>query len=79
MRALADTVGVPVHTSAVPETAAQGAAFMARLGLGLEQSLTDAARWVRTGEVIEPDPVAQAAASERYQSFLDKAAPGAHP
>jgi xylulokinase len=79
MQALADTVGVPVHTSAVPETAAQGAAFMARLALGLEQSLTDAARWVRTGEVIEPDPAAQAAASERYQSFRVRAAPGPHP
>ena len=77
MQALADAVGVPVHTSAVPETAAQGAAFMARMGMGLEQALTDAARWVRTGEIVDPDPAALAATSGRYERFRALAAPAA--
>ena len=76
MQALADTNGVPVHVSSVPETAAQGAAFMARLALGAESALTDAQRWVSTGQVVEPDARAVAAVSDRYQRFRVAAAPG---
>ena len=74
IQALADAVGVPVHVSAVPETAAQGAAFMARMALGAESALTDAARWVRTARIADPDPPAVLAAAERYQRFVERAA-----
>jgi xylulokinase len=73
MQALADAVGVPVHVSAVPETAAQGAAFMARFALGLESALTDAARWASTGRVVDPDPAGTTAAAGRYRRFLESA------
>lgn len=35
---------------------AEGAASLARLAAGLEATLTDAARWVLTERVVEPDP-----------------------
>ncbi|HZT67851.1 MAG TPA: FGGY-family carbohydrate kinase [Acidimicrobiales bacterium] len=69
MQALADTTGLPVHVSAFPEGAAVGAAFIARVAAGLENSPEDAGRWARSGRVIEPDPRWAAAASGRYARF----------
>ncbi len=71
MQAIADVTGRPVHVSAVAEGAALGAAFLARMGAGLESAITDAARWARTGRVVEPDPAWVAAAEERYRRFLE--------
>jgi xylulokinase len=75
MQGLADATGLPVHVSAIPDTAAQGAAFLARMALGLESDMYDAERWARTERVVEPDPAAARAASGRYQRFLELSGP----
>jgi xylulokinase len=70
MQAMADASGLPVDTVETSEGAALGAAYLARLAAGLESSFDGAQRWARAGRRIEPDPVWQAAASERYARFL---------
>ncbi len=69
VQALADCTGLPVDVVSVPEGGALGAAFIARVAAGLESSLGDASRWSRTGERVEPDPLWQRAAAERYEIF----------
>jgi xylulokinase len=69
MRALADCTGLPVDVAAVPEGAALGAAFAARIAAGLETSVTDARRWARTSHTVEPDPAWVDAAASRYERF----------
>jgi xylulokinase len=69
MQALADCTGLPVHAAAAPEGAALGAAFLARMAVGYETDMAAAGAWARTGRVIEPDPVWQAAADSRYPVF----------
>jgi xylulokinase len=71
LQALADVLGQPVLPAAVPEGAALGAAFLARMALGLETSIDDAARWARSGPVVEPRPDWVAAAGERYALWLN--------
>ena len=56
MAAMADATNLPVDAVAVPEGAALGAAYFARMAAGLESSLHDSARWARVGRRIEPDP-----------------------
>lgn len=69
MRAVADATGLPVETVAVPEGAALGAAYLARMAADLEPSFEGARRWVRTGQLVEPDPTWAAAATERFAVF----------
>jgi xylulokinase len=71
MQAIADAIGRPVEVSAVAEGAALGAAFLARIGAGLESTIADAARWARTERVVDPDPAWAAAIEERYRRFLE--------
>ncbi|OBG94718.1 xylulose kinase [Mycobacterium sp. E3251] len=71
MQAIADATGRPVEVSAVPEGAALGAAFLARMAAGLETSIADAARWVSTERVVEPDSAWAPAVEDRYQRFLE--------
>ena len=69
MAAMADATGLPVETVAVPEGAALGAAFLARMAAGLEPSLDGSRRWARTGVRVDPDERWRLAADERYQRF----------
>jgi xylulokinase len=69
VQALADCTGLPVDVVAVPEGGALGAAFIARCVAGLEEQMSDGARWARVGHRVEPDPKWQRAASERYEQF----------
>jgi xylulokinase len=71
MQALADATGLPVEVSAVPEGAALGAAFLARMAVGLETSTADAARWASTERVVGPDPLWTSAMQNRYARFLE--------
>jgi xylulokinase len=71
MAAVADATDLPVDAVAVPEGAALGAAYFARMAAGLETSLDDSARWSAVGRRIEPDPVWARAASVRYQKFSE--------
>ncbi|OBB94036.1 FGGY-family carbohydrate kinase [Mycobacterium sp. 852002-40037_SCH5390672] len=70
LQAIADATGRPVEVSGVAEGAALGAAFLARMAAGLETTIADAARWVRTERIVEPDPAWASAVEDRYQRFL---------
>jgi xylulokinase len=71
MQAMADATGLPVEVSAVPEGAALGAAFIARVAAGLETSTADAARWASTEHVVEPDLSWANAMHARYARFRE--------
>lgn len=66
LQAIADVLGQPVAPMAVPETAALGAAFLARMAVGLERSVEGAASWARYSAPVEPAPGWSARADERY-------------
>jgi xylulokinase len=74
LQALADCTGLPVEAVAVPEGAALGAAFLARVVAGLETSATNARSWARSGRRVEPDPAWVGPAAHRYQRFRTLAA-----
>lgn len=73
MQALADAVGVPVELSGVPEGAALGAAWLARIAAGLESDVEGARRWASVTESVEPDPRWQAAVAERFSRYREAA------
>jgi xylulokinase len=70
MAAVADATNLPVETVMVPDGAARGAAFFARMAAGLETSLDDSARWAGVSRCIEPDPHWASAAARRYERFV---------
>jgi xylulokinase len=71
IQALADATGLPVHVAAVPEGAALGAAWLARMAAGMEPDASGARRWASTTRIVKPDSRWAAAASERYAIFLE--------
>jgi xylulokinase len=71
MAAVADATNLPVDAVAVPEGAALGAAYFARMAAGLETSLDDSLRWSGVGRRIEPDPAWVRAAESRYARFSE--------
>jgi xylulokinase len=71
MAAVADATGLPVDSVAVPEGAALGAAFLARLAAGLAGSLEESGGWARVGHRYEPDPAWTAAAARRFIRFTE--------
>jgi xylulokinase len=73
IQAIADATNLPVTVSGVPEGAALGAAFLARMAVGLETSITDAARWASTERVVDPDPSWAGPMLKRYARFLEVA------
>jgi xylulokinase len=73
MQAIADATGLPVDVSGVPEGAALGAAFLARMAVGLESSIADAARWASVERTVEPDPAWTGPMEDRYGRFLQLA------
>lgn len=79
MQALADATGRPVQLVAVPEGGALGAAFVGRMAAGLETDLTDARRWARAGETVQPREAWRGPTEDRYRRFRELTAcePGA--
>ncbi len=73
VQCLADCTGLPVDVVAVPEGAALGAAFLARVAAGLETSIADAARWAKTDHTVEPDPAWLGPVADRYARFIEVA------
>lgn len=71
IEALADCTALPVDCAAVPEGAALGGAYLARMAAGLETDMTDARRWARIGRRVEPEPTWAHAVKERYRRFLE--------
>ena len=55
----------------MPEGAARGAAYFARMAAGLESSLDASANWASVGKRIEPDPAWTQATAERYGRFRE--------
>ena len=71
LRAIADATGRPVEVSGVAEGAALGAAFLGRMAVGRESSITDAARWAAVERVVQPDPAWTGPMEDRYRRFLE--------
>jgi xylulokinase len=71
MAAVADATNLPVDAVAVPEGAALGAAYFARMAAGLETSLDDSHRWAEVGRRVEPHPAWVRAAEARYEKFSE--------
>lgn len=71
IRAIADATGRPVEVSGVAEGAALGAAFLSRMAVGLESSITDAARWASIERTIQPHPAWTGPMEERYRRFVE--------
>ena len=69
MQAVADTTGLPVDTVAVPEGAALGAAFLARIGVRARIGLPGLEEVGRDRASVEPDPGWAAAAAVRFTRF----------
>jgi len=69
MQAMADCTGLPVHVAAVPEGAALGAAWLARMAAGLESGFDGASRWATTDRVVDPDPAWREGIERRYLVF----------
>ena len=67
LQAIADVLGAPVAPMAVPEGAALGGAFLARMAIGRESSIDDAARWASCSAPVVPDPEWTSAVDDRYQ------------
>lgn len=76
VRAIADVTGLPCDCVLVPEGAALGSAFLARIAAGLEgpAALGEGGRWARTGRTVDPDPAWAAAVDDRYGRFLELSA-----
>ena len=75
MQAVADCTGLPVDVVKVPEGAAYGSAFLARVTAGLEEKAQDAVRWAGTDHRVEPRSQWAAAADERYERFRELSGP----
>ncbi len=73
MHALADCTGLRVDLVAVPEGAALGAAWHARVLAGLDVK-DDVVRWMGQGASYEPDPAWSSVCEERYRRWLTLAA-----
>lgn len=70
MQALADATNLPVDVAAVPEGAARGAAWLARITAGLETSdWAEARRWAQTGRRVQPRADWAEAAKLRYPQW----------
>ena len=76
VQAIADVTGLACDCVLVPEGAALGSAFLARIAAGLEgpAALGEGSRWARTGRTVEPDPRFAGAVDDRYARFLDLSA-----
>ncbi len=70
MQALADTSNLPVDVAAVPEGAARGAAYLARITAGLEdRDPAGARRWAHIDHRVEPRPAWAEACARRYPKW----------
>jgi xylulokinase len=77
VRAIAETTGLPVDCVAVPDGAALGSAWLARIAAGLEEptAMAEGRRWARPGRRVEPRTAWAAATAARYEQFLALGAP----
>ncbi|HET9692498.1 MAG TPA: FGGY-family carbohydrate kinase [Acidimicrobiales bacterium] len=76
VQAIADVLGRPVVPVAVPEGAALGAAWLARMGAGVEGGVEGAGAWARHSDPVDPDPAWVASTADRYARYRDGIAEG---
>ena len=69
VQAVADATQLPVDVAGVPEGAALGAAWLARMAAGLESGMDGASRSASTSHQVEPDPLWADAMAARYERF----------
>ncbi|HZN14822.1 MAG TPA: FGGY-family carbohydrate kinase [Acidimicrobiales bacterium] len=69
VQAIADATNLPVDVTAVPEGAALGAAWLARMAAGLESDMGAASRWSATARTVAPDALWADAMTDRYERF----------
>jgi xylulokinase len=67
----ADVYGLPVHTMAVDEGAAYGAALLGGVTAGLFGSVAEASAEVRTTAAYEPDRERAGVYEEAYRIYRD--------
>ncbi|WP_329520879.1 xylulokinase [Spirillospora sp. NBC_01491] len=70
-QALADCTDAVVERAAVPEGAAHGMAWLARMAADLETSVADARHWYRPGGRVAPRPAWVDACAARYARFRE--------
>ena len=72
LQSIADATGLPVDCVAVPDGAALGSAWLARMAAGLEEptAMNEARRWARAGRTVEPRAAWLEPVAERYERFL---------
>ena len=75
VQAIADVTGLPVDCVAVPEGAALGTAYLARVTAGLERHSGRAGSWARTGRRVDPDPAWTEATGPRFDRFQELTGP----
>jgi len=71
MQAIADCTGLPVEVGSIAQSGALGAAYLARVGVGLERSFSDGRRWYRVAYLVEPDKTWSEGANRRYAVFVE--------
>jgi xylulokinase len=76
VQAVADCTALPVDVVAVPEGGALGAAFMARVVCGFEESTAGASRWARVDRTVEPRDEWATTAAQRYARFVELTSSG---
>jgi autoinducer-2 kinase len=69
LRLLADTLGVPLSVSTVPETASLGCAILAAVGAGAYGSLGEAIGAMTSSRPVYPEPARRAECAERYRKW----------
>lgn len=71
MQAFADVTGLPVDVAAHPDSAARGAAYLARCVAGLADGVEGADAWATTGHRVAPRPAWREATEGRYRRFRE--------
>ena len=79
VQAIADVTGLPADCVAVPQGAALGSAYLARVAAGDVPDASGAGRWARVGKRIEPEQRFSEAALNRYARFVELSGPPFQP
>ncbi|CAB4802840.1 unannotated protein [freshwater metagenome] len=79
VQAIADVTGLAADCVAVPQGAALGSAYLARVAAGEVPDASGAGKWARVGKRIEPDSAWSEAALNRYERFVELSGPPFQP
>jgi xylulokinase len=71
MQSIGNITGIEQHIPAQQIGASYGDAFLAGVGMGLFSGKAEASRWVKTGQVVQPDPVAHRKYEDHYRLYRE--------